>query len=76
MVPVASFFLSAISILDIELGTLPIARRDLAQAAQVRVARMSDRDMRVRGCKVPGVAALTRATLALTLSLLLAQHCA
>ena len=35
-VPVASFFLSAISILEIELGTLLIARRDVAQGAMLR----------------------------------------
>ncbi len=32
-VPAASFFLSAISILEIELGTLQIARKDAAQGA-------------------------------------------
>ena len=35
-VPVASFFISAISILEIELGTLLIARRDVAQGAMLR----------------------------------------
>jgi predicted nucleic acid-binding protein len=35
-IPVASFFLSAISILEIELGTLQIARRDAAQGAALR----------------------------------------
>jgi len=35
-VPAASFFLSAISILEIELGTLKIARRDATQAAILR----------------------------------------
>jgi predicted nucleic acid-binding protein len=35
-VPAASFFLSAISILEIELGALQIARRDTAQGAVLR----------------------------------------
>lgn len=35
-IPGASFFLSAISILEIELGTLKIARRDPAQGAILR----------------------------------------
>jgi predicted nucleic acid-binding protein len=35
-IPAASFFLSAISILEIELGTLLIARRDAAQGAILR----------------------------------------
>lgn len=35
-VPAASFFLSAICILEIELGTLQIARRDAAQGAILR----------------------------------------
>lgn len=35
-VPAASFFLSAISILEIELGALLIARRDAAQGAVLR----------------------------------------
>jgi toxin FitB len=35
-IPTASFFLSAISILEIELGTLKIARRDAAQGAILR----------------------------------------
>jgi predicted nucleic acid-binding protein len=35
-VPAASFFLSAISILEMELGTLKIARRDATQAAILR----------------------------------------
>ncbi len=35
-IPVASFFLSAISILEIELGALQIARRDAAQGAVLR----------------------------------------
>jgi toxin FitB len=35
-IPAASFFLSAISILEIELGTLQIARRDAAQGAILR----------------------------------------
>lgn len=35
-IPAASFFLSAISILEIELGTLKIARRDAAQGAILR----------------------------------------
>ncbi|MBV8925309.1 MAG: type II toxin-antitoxin system VapC family toxin [Bradyrhizobium sp.] len=34
--PAASFFLSAISILEIELGALMIARKDAAQGAQLR----------------------------------------
>jgi predicted nucleic acid-binding protein len=34
--PAASFFISAISILEIELGALRIARKDAAQAAVVR----------------------------------------
>ena len=34
--PAASFFLSAISILEVELGTLQIARRDAAQGAILR----------------------------------------
>ncbi|MGB6539072.1 MAG: type II toxin-antitoxin system VapC family toxin [Xanthobacteraceae bacterium] len=34
--PVASFFLSAISILEIELGALQIVRRDAAQGAMLR----------------------------------------
>ena len=36
MVPAASFFLSAISILEIELGALLIARKDAAQGAVLR----------------------------------------
>ncbi|CAN5490541.1 type II toxin-antitoxin system VapC family toxin [soil metagenome] len=35
-IPAASFFLSAISILEIELGALLIARRDTAQSAVLR----------------------------------------
>src|SRR3984893_17817136 len=35
-IPAASFFLSSISILEIELGTLRIARRDAAQGAVLR----------------------------------------
>jgi predicted nucleic acid-binding protein len=35
-VPAASFFLSAISILEIEIGALLIARRDVAQGAVLR----------------------------------------
>lgn len=35
-IPAASFFLSAISILEIELGALLIARRDAAQGAVLR----------------------------------------
>ncbi|HET6839992.1 MAG TPA: type II toxin-antitoxin system VapC family toxin [Bradyrhizobium sp.] len=35
-IPSASFFLSAISILEIELGTLQVARRDAAQGAVLR----------------------------------------
>jgi toxin FitB len=35
-VAAASFFLSAISILEIELGTLQVARRDAAQGAILR----------------------------------------
>jgi predicted nucleic acid-binding protein len=35
-IPAASFFLSAISILEIELGALQIARRDAAQGAVLR----------------------------------------
>ena len=35
-IPAASFFLSAISILEIELGALLIARKDAAQAAVLR----------------------------------------
>jgi predicted nucleic acid-binding protein len=35
-VPAASFFLSAISILEIEIGTLQIARRDPVQGALLR----------------------------------------
>jgi predicted nucleic acid-binding protein len=35
-VPAASFFLSAISILEIELGVLLIARKDVAQGAVLR----------------------------------------
>jgi toxin FitB len=35
-IPAASFFLSAISILEIELGTLRIARKDAAQGAVLR----------------------------------------
>jgi len=35
-VPAASFFLSAISILEIEIGALLIARRDIAQGAVLR----------------------------------------
>ena len=35
-IPAASFFLSAISILEIELGALLIARRDVAQGAVLR----------------------------------------
>lgn len=35
-IPAASFFLSAISILEIELGTLLIARKDAAQGAVLR----------------------------------------
>jgi len=35
-VPAASFFLSAISILEIEIGALLIARRDIAQGAALR----------------------------------------
>ena len=35
-IPAASFFLSAISILEIELGALKIARRDAAQGAILR----------------------------------------
>ncbi|HLI99609.1 MAG TPA: type II toxin-antitoxin system VapC family toxin [Bradyrhizobium sp.] len=35
-IPFASFFLSAISILELELGTLQIARRDAAQGAILR----------------------------------------
>jgi predicted nucleic acid-binding protein len=35
-IPAASFFLSAISILEIELGTLQIARRNAAQGAALR----------------------------------------
>jgi predicted nucleic acid-binding protein len=35
-IPAASFFLSAISILEVELGTLKIARRDAAQGAILR----------------------------------------
>jgi predicted nucleic acid-binding protein len=35
-VPAASFFLSVISILEIELGALQIARRDAAQGAVLR----------------------------------------
>jgi predicted nucleic acid-binding protein len=35
-VPAASFFLSAISILEIELGALQIARKDAAQGAVLR----------------------------------------
>jgi len=35
-IPNASFFLSAISILEIELGTLKIARKDAAKAAILR----------------------------------------
>jgi predicted nucleic acid-binding protein len=35
-IPSASFFLSAISILEIELGTLQVARRDTAQGAVLR----------------------------------------
>jgi predicted nucleic acid-binding protein len=35
-IPSASFFLSTISILEIELGTLQIARRDAAQGAILR----------------------------------------
>src|ERR1700730_16427069 len=35
-VPAASFFLSAISVLEIELGALQIARRDAAQGAVLR----------------------------------------
>ncbi len=35
-IPAASFFLSAISIFEIELGTLKIARRDAAQGAILR----------------------------------------
>jgi predicted nucleic acid-binding protein len=35
-VPAASFFLSVVSILEIELGTLQIARRDAAQGAVLR----------------------------------------
>ena len=34
--PAASFFLSAISILEIEIGTLQLARKDLAQGALLR----------------------------------------
>ena len=35
-IPAASFFLSAISILEIELGALRVARRDAAQGAVLR----------------------------------------
>ena len=35
-IPMASFFLSAISILEIELGALLIARRDATQGAVLR----------------------------------------
>ena len=35
-IPAASFFLSALSILEIELGTLRIARKDAAQGAVLR----------------------------------------
>jgi len=35
-IPVASFFLSAISIFEIELGTVRIARKDAAQGAVLR----------------------------------------
>lgn len=35
-IPVASFFLSVISILEIELGALQIARRDVVQGAVLR----------------------------------------
>ena len=35
-IPAASFFLSAISILEIELGVLRVARRDAAQGAVLR----------------------------------------
>ena len=49
-IPAASFYISAISILEIELGALLIARRDVAQGAMLRswidhqvLARFEDR---------------------------------
>jgi len=36
LIPAASFFLSAISILEIEVGTLQLARKDAAQGALLR----------------------------------------